>query len=395
MIIKWKKVSGCVIFVFILLAFGVSAAKINSSSYKQIIAVSTGGENATGASYKTYTAIGIINWIVNSTSYINKLGFFHLWLLANDQPCAAASQCEGGFCCSSKCKSSACPTEEAQPSGGGGGGAAAGGGGGGALIPLEVQEEPTVKDFSISPSSFKEELVLGAAKTRTIKIKNEGNSGLTFNLNVLTVDNFVFLSEDSFSLEPNEEKDVEANIIGKRLGSYLGEIEVTADGIKKSVTVIVEVESERVLFDVKMDIPSAYKEIRIGEELKAQITLLNIGPPRKVDVITTYLIKDKRGNVIYESSETFAVEKQASFVKSIRLPYQTGPGEYLAIVELTYENSFAVSSELFRIVSKEEGVVQKTVKSNAAFAFVFAIIVGLMLLFMYLLFPKLKNYNKR
>ncbi len=267
-------------------------------------------------------------------------------------------------------------------------GAAGAGAGGGGGAPFPVFEEEKVKEFSLSTISIKEQLALGIAKTRTITIKNTGKDSLSFNLNVVTVNDFVFLSDTSFSLNAGEEKTIEANIIGKKLGSYFGDIEITADGIKKTITVIVEVESEQVLFDAKIDIPSAYKEVQAGDDLKAQITLLNVGPPRKVDVTTTYIIKDKLGNIVYEGSETFAVEKQTSFVKSFKIPTNLQPGDYLAIIEVRYADSFAVSSELFRVVPEEETIVEKAVKSNKVIMSVLIIFVGLTFLFVYLLVPK-------
>lgn len=370
--------------VFLLISLSAFASKINSSSYKQTVTVSTGGESANSSSYKMGVAAGIIAKIINSSSYINKLGFFHVWLLANNQPCTSASQCEGGFCCDSLCKSSECPTEGA--AGGGGAAAAEGGGGGEAIV--------EVKDFSASPGSIKETVALGKAATRTLRAKNTGNVALGFSLKVATINDLVSLSDSSFSLEPGEEKSIEVNMIGKRVGSYIGEIEVTAGGIKKSISVIVDVESEGALFDVKIDIPSGYKEVEPGGELKAQITLLNVGPPKKVDVITTYMIKDRFGNVIYESSETFAVEKQTSFVKSFRIPKILAPGDYLAIVEVRYENSFAVSSELFTITGEEEPLIGKALKSNTALMLVFVALIGTMFLLAYLLAPRVKFFKK-
>ncbi len=393
----WKKVKiSILLLTLLLLSFSAFAAQINSTSYKQIVIVSVGGENVSSPSYKTTLAIGIISRIINSTSYINRLGFFYTWKLANDQPCTSADQCEGGFCCSNKCKSSACPSE-AGPAPSAGAAAGAPGGGGGVLVP-KIEEEK-VKEFSISPSSIKEQLTLGAAKTQSIKIKNTGNTALSFKLSVVTIDDLVFLSDNSFSLESGQEKSIEANIIGKRLGSYFGDIEITADSIKKSITVIVEVESEQVLFDVKIDIPSAYKEVQAGDDLKAQITLLNVGPPRKVDVTTTYIIKDRQGNIVQEATETFAVEKQTSFVKSFKIPQNLNPGQYLAIIEVRYADSFAVSSELFTILPKEEAIIQKAVKSNIALMLAMVVFVGMMFLFAYLLMPrigrsKLENYYK-
>lgn len=378
---KKVKISLVLVLVFVfLLASNVLAAQINSANYNQNVVVSTGGENSSSSSYKTSIAVGIINGIISSAAYINNLGFFHTWLLADGQPCASASQCEGGFCCSSLCSSSACPSAAAPAAAGG---AAAPAAAGAAGSPLEI------KDFSVSPSSVKEHIPLGIAKTDKIAIRNTGNANLSFRLSVITIDEFVSLSDSGFLLEPGEEKAVEINIIGKKLGSYLGEIGISADGIKKSISVVIEVESDQVLFDVKMDIPTAYEEIEAGKELKAQITLFNIGQ-RRVDVTPTYIIKDKRGNVIYEASETFAVEKQKSYVKSIKLPGNLQPDDYLAVVELRYENSFAVSSELFRVVPKQEIQIQKALKLNNTLMLVLVVFFGLMFLFAYLLVPKFK-----
>ena len=380
--------------VLLLLAFDGFAAQINSSSYKQNVIVSSGGENVSSSSYKMGIAISIINGIINSTSYINKLGFFHLLLLANDQPCTTASQCEGGFCCSNLCKSSACPGPGGEiQQGGGGGAAASGGGGGGGYLNATGREKPTqetkIKEFTISQNSLKEHLALDTALTRKITIKNTGNSALNFNLKVLTVKDFVFLSDTSFSLDAGQEKIVEANIIGKKLGSYFGEIEFSADGVEKRINVIIEVESEQVLFDVKIDIPSAYKEVKAGGELRTQITLLNVGPARKVDVTPTYILKDKLGSVIYESSETFAVEKQNSYIKTFRLPENLKIGEHIAVVELRYKNSFAVSSELFRVVPKEISVIQNVLKQNSLLMLTLITVAALIFLLAYVILPKI------
>ena len=382
---------------FLLLPLGVFASQMNSSTYKQNVVVSYGSEDSSSTSYKTILAVGIINAIINSTSYINKLGFFHILLLADSQPCTDASQCEGGYCCSNSCSSSACPSSSTSStsSGGGGGGASSGGGGGtvngSALV---SKETPQInKNFVVSQTSIKEHMALGETKSQTITVKNTGNVGLDLKLNVLTVDNMVSPSEKSFKLEPNEEKKIELNFIGKNLGSFMGEIEVTSGEVKKSVNVILEIASENALFDVKMDVPHSYQEVEPGGDLKAQITLLNVGPPKKVDVTATYIIKDRFGNSVYESSETFAVEKQTSFLKSLKLPNELKPGNYLAVIEVKYENSFAVSSELFTVVEKGRAG-QKIANASTAYIIALFVFGGLLFLFVYMLVPRIRIFGK-
>ena len=186
---------------------------------------------------------------------------------------------------------------------------------------------------------------------------------------------------------------MQASITGKQVGSYFGEIKAAAAGIEKSATVVVDVQSDSVLFDVKIDIPTAYKEVAAGGDLKVQITLFNVGAGKKVDVTPTYIIKDRQGNAVYESSETFAVEIQKSYVKTIRLPKSLKPGDYLAIVELRYEKSFAVSSELFKVVAKEEESILAKFKSSTIVV-ASLIVLGILFLFLYNFLPWIKNLKK-
>ncbi len=346
--------------MFFLLISNAIAAQVISQNYKQRVVISSGGEDISSQSYKMNVAVGLLNSVVTSSSYVNHIGFFHTVLLADNQPCTFAFECEGGFCCSGRCSSSSCPTVA---SGGGGGGAAVGVSGGSSNL-TQVQKV-IVKDFSINTSSIKEKVPLQDSKLVAFKIKNTGNADLNFTLSISGVNDFVSLSENNFALEANQEKTIIANITGTRLGSYIGEIQAAAGDISNSISVVIDVESKEVLFDVKIDIPSTYKEILPGSELKAQITLLNIGPSKKVDVTPTYIIKDSHGISIFEESETFPVEKQISYLKSFKLPQNQPPGDYLAIVELRYQNSFAVSSDLFKIVVKKE--VLSSIASSKSF----------------------------
>ena len=125
-----------ILILMIAIAVNLSYAfQANSSNFKLSTGtVSSGGDKVNSSSYKNYVATGIIGGTVNSSTYKNSLGFFYTWLLADNQPCTSASQCQGGFCCSNLCKSNSCPVapEEAAAAGGG---AAAGDGEGGGLIP--------------------------------------------------------------------------------------------------------------------------------------------------------------------------------------------------------------------------------------------------------------------
>lgn len=349
-------------FLVLMIVAGISYAfQSNSSSFRHFTGtISTGGEIVNNSNYKSYVAMGIISGVVNSSAYKNFLGFFYTWLLADDQPCTSASQCQGGFCCSNLCKSSSCPVAAAAVSGGGGGGGGeAGGGGGGFFL-------PAAEDFSVSPGSIKQRLSLGESEERVLVVRNIGSTALTIPLAIEGVREYMTLSDDFVSLDPGESAAITLNFIGRNVGSFVGQIIARTSQIEKSVPIIIEIISKLVLFDVKLDIPKEYAEIEPGKELKAQITLLNVGAPEKVDVFAYYFIKDLRGNIVYEETETFAVEKQLSYQKSLPVHESTVPGSYVAVIEIRYAESFAVSSQLFRVVEKREFVAADLIAKNAS-----------------------------
>ena len=380
-------------FVFIIAASITYSFQANSSNYKQNLIVSSGGEIVNSNTYKSYAAIGIIAGITNSSTYKNWLGFFYTWLLADNQPCASASQCEGGYCCSNLCKSSACPTEEAPAAGGGG---AAAGGGGGMAPNITGVGLLKIKDYSVNPSSIKAKLALGESSEKKLKIKNEGSTDLIISLRAEGVKDYLSLSKEFIDLKVGEQEEVKLEFIGKRVGSFVGKVTASAGEIEKIVPIIIEVISKLVLFDAKLDIPVAYAEVEPGEDLKAQITLLNVGAPEKVDVLITYFIKDLSGNIIYEETETFAVEKQISYQKVFRIHKSTVPGSYVAIIELRYADSFAVSSQLFMVVEKKAfAEMEKITKNTTLMIFLTFILIGIISMLAYKLASISKSGSKK
>ena len=360
-------------FVFIVAASTCYPYQSNSTNFRLFpLIISTGGEIINSSSYKNYVATGIINGLINSSTYINLFGFYHTWLLGDNQPCTLDSQCQGGYCCSNLCSSSACPAAAAAAAAGGEAAAAAGGGG-------FFKKE---KGYSVSPSSIKTKLTLGEITEKTLTIKNTGESNLTVSLTVEDINKFVSLSENTVDVEAGEQKEVTLKFIGNSVGGFVGQIIAIADDIVKSVPVIIEVITQLVLFDVKLDIPSEYSEVEPGDDLNAQITLLNVGAPEQVDVFATYFIKDLRGNIIYEETETFAVEKQISYLKSFNIHETMEPGSYVVVAEIRYIDSFAVSSQLFRVVEKKAFVGIESITKNTTLmiflTFIIAIVISML-----------------
>lgn len=109
------------------------------------------------------------------------------------------------------------------------------------------------------------------------------------------------------------------------------------------------------LFDIQITIPAHYQQIFSGEEVLASIRLVNLAGPGRVDVFLDYWITDEEEDLILEKKETVAVETQASFVRTFKLPEEGEPGIYTLFAKLTYgEGREAHASQTFVITEKEE-----------------------------------------
>jgi hypothetical protein len=358
------------------------------------LSISSGGGISNSPSYKNYISGGIISGITNSTLYRNLVGFFYTWLLANDQYCTADNQCESGICSNNVCSATRIVTTTSTTSttGGGGGAAAPSGGGGGAgfLFPKE--------DFSVSATTITTKLALGDEEVYLITLKNTGRTNLTIPIQLESLSKYITIPKKEIFLEINDETSIEIGIIAKDVGSFIGQLFMGPSNLQKTIPIILEFISDLVLFDVKMDITREFSEVEAGSDLKTQITLLNVGAPEKVDVFVTYFIKDLRGNIIYEETETFAVLEQISYQKNLPLHESMLPGNYVAIAEVKYADSFAVSSQLFRVVEPRAKIVKELFTKNISLLTLISIVIVISISFLsYKLYSKkrkrkLKNF---
>jgi len=131
---------------------------------------------------------------------------------------------------------------------------------------------------------------------------------------------------------------------------FVGNVIFKVNGnIEKEATLVINPRSGALLFDAAVSIPRAYKLIRAGKDLIAQVKLLQVGLLKdKVDVTASYVIKDLSGNRYLEQTETFYVLGD----KDISKQFETEalkPGKYVLGLTIAYEGGFATSSDEFEI----------------------------------------------
>ncbi len=209
-------------------------------------------------------------------------------------------------------------------------------------------------NFTLSVNSFSVQLVLKEFKTESIEIKNTGDTDLTINVDPGNLRDRVLLTSYTVNLKVGETKTLTVTFVaGNSTGVFIGGLAFTAEGIKKTIPTSLVVESENILFDVKLNLSEIYKRVVEGSSVIPLVTLINVGRPEKtVDVLINYSIKDINGNLLLAESETMAVTNRTTFPKEFRLTDKFVPGEYFISAEVAYINSFAASSVLFEVIPK-------------------------------------------
>ena len=355
--------------MLLLLAAQVKALTTNGTEKNFDFAVTSGdNNNLESTNFRNYVVVGDVTGTTNASIFKTYIGFIRTAHYLNGESCSINLECVGGFCCDSVCGSSECPKPVLTPSPPGSPG----------TLRIFVERK---KDFSLEPSSIEARLELGETKEETLKIKNTGNTALNISLSINDIQEHLSLSANILYLKANEEAAVKLNFTAKQLGSFVGHLTATGDGIEKSVPISLEVISKVNIFDLKLDIPSAYEKVKAGEELKLKINLFNLGKLKNIKVTLTYLIKDLDGNVIYEESETLTIDEQLSFEKSLMLPKDLKSGAYIAVVNIYYADSFAASSEFFEVV--EEVKLKEKAKKPFLYSALIILILSSLIALMY------------
>ncbi len=257
--------------------------------------------------------------------------------------------------------------------------AAAGGGGGsgGGTAPTRK----VLYDFKIDQTLIKVSSKVGETFKKSVTVSNPNDVALRFTV-FTNMENMLYISEESFELPAGEDKTIYLTFVATedvKPDVYTGKVLFRTQYSEKELPVIYEVRSKKSLFDVSLNIPAKYKSLRPGDDLFFQVTLLNLGEIGKVDVLMEYEIKDFDGKIIAAFDETVAVETQASFSKTIKLPDDIASGDYVILARAKHGLSVATASDLFNVEYKE--FIFLSPENQFMFLFGLVLLILLILLF--------------
>lgn len=109
-------------------------------------------------------------------------------------------------------------------------------------------------------------------------------------------------------------------------------------------------------FNLEVEIPETYEEVLAGENIWFTTKLLNLGNKDRMDVTLKYEILDINRQLKSSKSETVAVETQASFVGSLKVPGSLEKGLYflkVILVTVDSEQDVSEAETSFNVIKEE------------------------------------------
>lgn len=242
-----------------------------------------------------------------------------------------------------------------------------GGGGGSAAV---------TSDFKLGSGSYETTLSNDKTESANIKLTNTENAERTFLISQTSLGGIIFINNNTIKLGPRESTNIEFTILApSEPGLYAGKIIVATGTTKKEILVSVNVNSGKSLYDIIVTIPKELKTISLGENLEAQIDLLQAGLKKSMDVTLNYIIKDYDGNIYLKESETIQVYDKKTHTKEFHTA-ELVEGNYVLGVELIYPDGVAVASSQFRIGENLFITRERIVLAGLIFAFLIVVMLA-------------------
>ncbi len=237
--------------------------------------------------------------------------------------------------------------------------------------------------------------------------------GGQFNLNVESI-NGVSLKENDFALAKGEKKQVSVKFdtAGLKSGVYVGNIKVVNEKDVSKIPIIFEVETKDIFFDINLDIPPQYSSVEPGGKFIAQLKVFDLtsgGTSQGLgatDVKMEYLLYSFNGKVLSSENENVVVDQSTRITKTMSLPADVVPGDYVFISSAGYKSSLGVASQIITVTQPQKSLFSGTNAAgslNLTLILIVGGIVGFIILIIFLfvylihdrdkLILELKRYN--
>ncbi|MBU3957974.1 MAG: hypothetical protein KKB25_02780, partial [Nanoarchaeota archaeon] len=254
-----------------------------------------------------------------------------------------------------------------------------------------------IRGFAVDQLLIKVLVKEGEGYSSSVRIAN-GESAGEFSVDAFGAAGMAGVKESRFFLNAGQTKAIVVEISsGKNEpGIYAGKLSVKSGEKSVDVPVIIEIETKDVLFDTNLNVLPKNRAVQPGADNTIEVRLFNLKDREMNSVMLGYSLMDLEGGTIITETESVVVSTQVSFYKTIHIPEDLNPGQYVFAARAQYAGSFGTSSYLFDVApaaGKDAAAASLPVLyRNAAFAG--AAILAILLLVLSLIYRENREARK-
>lgn len=223
-----------------------------------------------------------------------------------------------------------------------------GGGGGGSGSSTQI-------NFIFSPDVLQERLFPEESVNRVVTVTNIGSRNIQVLLDVLDLEDFVFLNKEGLSeLRADEYDTFEALLsVGDSVapGVYLGSVTGSASGIEKSLPIILTVDEVGAPIYVNIILSETFEEVFAGETIQGDIIIINNLDSVQVD-ITNSIKNWKEEEILSRSGQLDLISGENLFTDEFIIPEGSPPGYYLYYVNVSYQGKSYTDAIAFKVKTR-------------------------------------------
>lgn len=228
--------------------------------------------------------------------------------------------------------------------------------GGGGSAPSRSPEENVF--FNVNNKVFAS-IAQGQAKDLPIEISNTGKGSIVFSLELRGLD-FASLREGEIELLPGEIQKIHLQLLTQadtEPGVYTGKVILTGV-VETIISVLVTVTETKAPLEINLETAPEYKTIIAGKDIVVAIDLkstlglerLSASPEAALEIS----LADYDQNVLSTTSEIINLNDPESIVRTISVPPDLLPGDYLLLVKVVYQDHLAESYISFTVQAAQK-----------------------------------------
>ncbi len=221
------------------------------------------------------------------------------------------------------------------------------GGGGGKVFGLFSIKNP----FSIDKDLIIVKIKQGELRRENIVITNNKSEPIEIKI-TNELGNILLINKESFILNGASSETINLDFFAREEelpDVYAGRLLIEGDGVTRVVSIISNVLPKQPLFDMKLTVLN--KTINQGDNVFANIDMLNMGDEKDLDLNLYYSIRGFENQTFVFKEESLAINQDLNLTRELKLP-ENIYGTFIYYSKITYGNLTATSSDVFIVQRK-------------------------------------------